>query len=147
MSLWEVMVSVLWFCVLLAWIAVLLSILGDLIRDRELSGWGKAGWTLFIIVLPWIGCLTYLVVRGQGMGERHWDAVARKDQALREYSPEAAPAPPPVSTADELAKLADLRQRDAISAEDYDWAKSMLLQPAGPSGAAGSLSRQPSTSA
>lgn len=146
MSLWEVMVSVLWFSVLLAWIAVLLLVLGDLIRDKALGGWGKAGWTLFVIVLPWIGCLTYLVVRGQGMAERHWEAVARREETAREYSA-VAPAPPAVSTADELAKLSDLRQRGAISAEDYDWAKHMLLQPAGPSRAEGSGVRQPSSSA
>lgn len=131
MDLWEVMVSIFWFFVLVAWISLLFSILGDLFRDHELSGWGKAGWTLLVIALPWIGCLTYLIARGQGMSERAWTEAQRRDDALRAHlrdtAPPAAPAQP--STADELAKLADLRQRDAISSEDYDWAKSMLLQP------------------
>jgi len=70
MSLWDVMVSIFWFFVLFAWIWLMISILGDIFRDHQLSGWGKAGWTLFLIVVPWLGALTYLIVRGGAMNKR-----------------------------------------------------------------------------
>ena len=70
MSLWDVLVSIFWFMMLFAWIWLLISIFGDLFRDHELSGWGKAFWTFFLIVLPWLGALVYLIARGRSMNER-----------------------------------------------------------------------------
>ena len=55
MSLWDVLLSIFWFMLLFAWIWLLISILTDIFRDHELSGWGKALWTLFLIVIPWLG--------------------------------------------------------------------------------------------
>ena len=57
MNLWDVLLSIFWFVILFAWIWLLISILGDIFRDHELSGWGKALWTLFLIVVPWLGSL------------------------------------------------------------------------------------------
>ena len=126
MSLWDVMVSIFWFFVLFAWIWLMISILSDIFRDQELSGWGKAGWTLFLIALPWLGALTYLIVRGRSMNERTRAQAERNEQAMRQYVQQVA-APSPVSTADELTKLADLRDRGALSVEDYERAKTQLL--------------------
>src|SRR6476620_7980945 len=70
MSLWDVLVSIFWFMILFAWIRLLITIFADLFRDHELSGWGKALWTVFLIVLPWIGVLVYLIARGRSMNER-----------------------------------------------------------------------------
>ena len=69
-------ISIFWFMILFAWIWLLISIFADLFRDHELSGWGKALWTLFIIVLPWLGALVYLIARGKSMNER---ALARAE--------------------------------------------------------------------
>ncbi|MHA6793629.1 SHOCT domain-containing protein [Pseudonocardia bannensis] len=124
MSLWDVLVSIFWFMLLFAWIWLLIAILSDLFRDHDLSGWGKALWTLFIIVFPWLGALVYLIARGRSMNERARAQAERNDQAFRSYIRESAGT---ASTADELSKLADLRDRGAISADDYELAKAKVL--------------------
>ena len=126
MSLWDVMVSMFWFFVLFAWIWLLITILGDIFRDHELSGWGKAGWTLFLIVLPWLGALVYLIARGKSMNERARAQAQRNEDRSRQYIQEFA-ATSAVSTADELTKLADLHERGAISDGDYEQAKTKVL--------------------
>ena len=125
MSLWDVLVSIFWFMMLFAWIWLLISIFGDLFRDHELSGWGKALWTLFLIVLPWLGALIYLIARGRSMNERALQQAQRNEQAFRQYVQQAATDKP--STADELAKLADLRDRGTISEQEFAQAKARLL--------------------
>ena len=125
MSLWDVLVSIFWFMLLFAWIWLLISIFGDLFRDHDLSGWAKAAWVLFLIVLPWLGALVYLIARGRSMNERAREQVARREQAFQEYVQHAAASSP--STADELAKLADLRDRGTISEQEFAQAKARLL--------------------
>lgn len=130
MPLWDILVSIFWFMVLFAWIWLLIMILSDIFRDHELSGWGKALWTLFLIVLPWLGALVYLIARGGSMQERAAAQAARSEEAFRQYVKETATGGKP-STADELAKLADLRDRGAISVEEYDRAKAVVLKDVG----------------
>ena len=125
MSLWDVLVSIFWFMMLFAWIWLLISIFGDLFRDHELSGWGKALWTLFLIVLPWLGALIYLIARGRSMNERARAQAQRNEQAFRQYVQQAAADSP--STADELSKLATLRDRGTISEQEFAQAKARLL--------------------
>jgi hypothetical protein len=129
-SLWDVLVSTFWFMLLFAWIWLFISIFGDLFRDHELSGWGKALWTFFLIVLPWLGVLVYLIARGRSMNERARAQAQRNEQEFRQYVQQAAASSP--STADELAKLADLRDRGGISEQEFAQAKARLLgsQPA-----------------
>jgi hypothetical protein len=124
-SLGDVLISMLWFMLLFAWIWLLIAIVGDIFRDHELSGWGKAGWTFFLIVIPWLGALVYLIARGQSMNERTMKQAAAQEEQLRTYVRSAAQAP---STADELAKLADLHQRGVITDDDYRQAKARVLQ-------------------
>ena len=69
-SLGNVLVSIFWFMLLFAWIWLLITVFADIFRDHELSGWGKALWALFIIVIPWLGALVYLIARGRSMNER-----------------------------------------------------------------------------
>ena len=123
--LWDILVSIFWFMLLFAWIWLLITIFGDLFRDHELSGWAKAGWVLFLVVLPWLGALVYLIARGRAMNERAREQAARNEQDFRRYVQQAAASSP--STADELAKLADLRDRGTISAEEFAQAKARLL--------------------
>lgn len=125
MSLWDILLSIFWFMLLLAWIWLLITILADIFRDHDLSGWAKALWTLFIIVLPWLGALVYLIARGKSMNERARDQVKRQDQAFQQYVQQAAGSP--TSVADEVAKLADLRDRGTISPEEFEHAKAKLL--------------------
>ncbi|NMH95762.1 SHOCT domain-containing protein [Pseudonocardia acidicola] len=125
MTLWNILVSIFWFMLLFAWIWLLIVILSDIFRDHQLSGWAKALWTLFIIIIPWLGALVYLIARGPSMNERALAQAKANDQAFRQYVQQAAGAG--TSTADELGKLADLRDRGSISQQDYEQAKAKVL--------------------
>jgi hypothetical protein len=126
MNFWDVVALIFWFTILFAWIALLIRIYADLFGDHELSGWGKALWTLFLIVAPWLGALVYLIVRGRSINERTLAQAQRFDQAHSQYVRETAAAST-TSTADELGKLADLRDRGTISDEEFQHAKSKIL--------------------
>ena len=123
-GLWEVFLSMFWFMLLFAWIWMLIAIFGDIFRDHELSGWGKALWSLFIVFLPWIGVLAYLIARGRSMTERSARVAAENDKHFRAYVREAAATPSP---SEELRKLAELRDTGVITAADYDQAKAKVL--------------------
>ena len=131
MSLWDILLSIFWFMLLFAWIWLLITIFGDLFRDHELSGWAKAGWVLFLVVLPWVGALVYLIARGRSMNERARGQAVRDQQDFRRYVRGVAGRSS--STADELAKLADLRDRGVISPEEFAQAKARLLGTPAPS--------------
>jgi Short C-terminal domain/Phospholipase_D-nuclease N-terminal len=123
-GLWEVLVSTFWFMLLFAWIWLLIAILSDIFRDPELSGGSKALWTLFLIFLPWLGALIYLISRGKSMNERNVRAAKERDEQMRAYVQDAAGT---TSTADELRKLSELRDSGAITPEDYEKAKAKAL--------------------
>ncbi|MER7008152.1 SHOCT domain-containing protein [Dactylosporangium sp. NPDC000555] len=126
----QIVVSTIWFMLVFAWIWLMVSILADLFRDSSMSGWGKAGWTIFLIVLPWIGALTYLIARGRSMNERAAERARQQEAQMRRYIREVVNepgAPRATSSADELAKLADLRQSGVLTDSEYDRAKSVLL--------------------
>lgn len=126
MPLWDVVVSIFWFMILFTWIWLLIAIFADIFRDHELSGWGKAFWTLFLVILPWLGALVYLIARGKSMNERARAQAQRNEQAFGQYVRETA-GTGTASTADELAKLADLRDRGTLSPEEFERAKAKVL--------------------
>ena len=130
MSFLEVIGSIFWFMLLVAWFWLMIVVITDLFRDQDLSGWAKALWCLFVIVLPWLGVLMYLIVRGRSMNERAVRASQENEKAFRSYVRDAAGSG--ASVADELGKLADLRDRGVITAADYDAAKAKLLAGPGP---------------
>lgn len=133
MSIWDVFASIFWFMILVAWFWLIISVVADLFRDHTVSGWAKALWCLFIILIPWLGVLVYMIARGGSMRERAEAQAARNDAAFQDYVRRAAGSGAGTpSTADELAKLADLRERGAISAEDFERAKNKELAQAGP---------------
>ena len=123
-GLWDVIVSMFWFMLLVAWIWLLISILGDIFRDRSLGGGAKALWTLLIVFLPWIGAIAYLIARGGSMNERADEAARQREEATRSYIQSVSSTSSP---ADELAKLAALRDSGTITAADYDLAKAKVL--------------------
>ena len=140
MSLWDIFATIFWFMIWFMWIWLLITIFADLFRDHELSGWGKALWTVFLIFFPWLGALVYLIARGRSMNERALARAQQNEQAFSQYVRQTAGAG--TSTADELAKLADLRDRGTISDEEFQHAKAKLLgkqpepvAPATPTGA------------
>src|SRR3954452_24436713 len=105
------------------WIWILITILSDLFRDHELSGWAKAAWVLFLVFIPFVTALIYLIARGGGMRERALKAQAEAKRHMDTYIHEQAH----VSPADELHKLNDLKEKGAISSEEFDKAKAKLL--------------------
>jgi len=112
------------FFLLFAWIWILVSIIGDLFRDHELSGVAKAVWVFFLVFLPFLGVFLYLIVRGDGMRDRtikhQVDTKREFDSYVREQAHAGSPA-------DELHKLAELKGKGALSAEEFDQAKARLL--------------------
>ncbi len=106
------------------WIWILIAIFVDIFRSQDLSGWGKALWFIFVLFIPLIGVLVYLIARGGKMHERAAREARRQDEAFRSYVQEAAG---PTSTADQLAKLADLRDRGVISAAEFEREKAKVL--------------------
>jgi hypothetical protein len=126
MSLWDVLLSIFWFMLLVAWFWLLIGIITDLFRDPELSGGAKALWCLLLIVLPWIGVVTYLIVRGNSMTGRSIAQAQKNEQGSQQYVRETAGSSQG-GIADELGKLADLRDAGRISAADYDQAKARVL--------------------
>jgi hypothetical protein len=123
-TFWQIFWSIFWFMLLFAWIWLLITIFADIFRDHTLGGWGKALWCLLIIVLPWLGALVYLIARGRSMQERAAAQAAKTEADFQTYVRQTAGSG---STADELAKLADLRDRGTITPEDYDQAKAKVL--------------------
>jgi Na+-driven multidrug efflux pump len=107
------------------WFWLLFVVLTDVFRSRDLSGWAKAAWTVFAIFLPLVGILTYLIVRGPSMHERSAQAAMQQEEAFRSYVQEASGTGP--STADQLSKLADLRQRGVISPDEFEQQKNKVL--------------------
>jgi hypothetical protein len=105
------------------WIWILITILSDLFRDHETSGWAKAAWVLFLVFIPFLTALIYLIARGSGMRERAIRAQAEAKQHMDAYIREQAHSSP----ADELHKLNELKEKGAISAEEFDRAKAKLL--------------------
>jgi hypothetical protein len=105
------------------WIWIYITIFSDLFRDHELSGWEKAAWILFIIVIPFLGALIYLIARHSGMRERTLKAQAEAKHHMDTYIQQQAYSSP----ADELHKLSDLKDKGAISTEEFEKAKAKLL--------------------
>jgi ABC-type multidrug transport system fused ATPase/permease subunit len=114
------------FFLWIIWIWILIWIFIDIFRSRDLSGWAKALWFLFVLFIPLIGVLVYLIARGSSMHERAVQDAQRQDKEFRQYVQQAA-ASAPASTADQLAKLADLRDRGVISAEEFEREKAKVL--------------------
>jgi ABC-type multidrug transport system fused ATPase/permease subunit len=119
----QVLLTVLEIFLLIAWFWILITVIGDLFRDHELSGWAKATWVFFLIVLPFLGTLIYLVARGEGMRERTVRQQAEMKKELDAYVRETAGSSP----ADELHKLSELKQRGDISEDEFQRAKSKIL--------------------
>ena len=112
------------FFLLFAWIWILITVIADLFRDHELSGVVKAVWVFFLVFLPFLGVLLYLIVRGNGMRDRTIKEQADAKRHFDEYVREQAGSG---SSADDLHKLAALKDKGDLSAEEFERAKAKLL--------------------
>jgi hypothetical protein len=120
-AFWTIFLIFLW----VLWFWVLITVFIDIFRSSDLSGWGKAGWFIFVLIIPVIGVLVYLIVRGGKMHQRQVQAAQAQDQEFRSYVQDAAGSQ--TSSADELAKLADLRDKGVITAQEFDSQKAKIL--------------------
>jgi putative oligomerization/nucleic acid binding protein/phospholipase D-like protein len=118
---WTIFLFFLW----VMWFWILISVFIDVFRSRDLSGGGKALWFLFVLLIPLIGVLVYLIVRGGSMHERAVQQAQQQDQAFRDYVQSAAQTP--ASSADQLEKLASLRDRGVITPQEFDREKAKVL--------------------
>ena len=119
-AFWTIFIIFLW----VIWIWILIWIFIDIFRSRDLSGWGKALWFLFVLLIPLIGVLVYLIVRGGSMQERSAREAQQQDQEFRSNVQEAASSGTP---AEQLAKLADLRDRGVITLAEFEREKAKIL--------------------
>jgi hypothetical protein len=129
--------TVMWVFLWVMWLVLLFRVITDLFRDHDLSGWSKAAWLVFLILVPFVGVLTYVIVRGRDMGRRErrhsqeqLDAV---DAYLRRTLADPDPDPDPdadvgsSTDVDRLAKLAELRRHGDISEAEFATAKEKIL--------------------
>jgi hypothetical protein len=119
----ELLLIVLEIFFFVIWIWILFTIITDLFRDHEMSGWGKAVWIFFLIFLPFITALIYLIARGSGMRDRTIKAEADAKKHFDQYVRETAHTSP----ADELHKLQELKEKGALTEDEFQQAKAKLL--------------------
>jgi membrane protein implicated in regulation of membrane protease activity len=119
-AFWTIVEIFLW----VIWFWILITVFIDIFRSHDLSGWGKALWFLFVLLIPLVGVLVYLIARGGKMHERMAQQAQQQDQQFRDYVQDAAGSG---STADQLTKLADLRDKGVITPEEFEREKAKVL--------------------
>ncbi len=119
-AFWTIFEIFLW----IIWFWILITVFIDIFRSPDLSGGAKALWFIFVLLIPLIGVLVYLIARGGKMHEHGVQAAQQQDEAARSYIREAAGSP---NSADELAKLADLRDRGVITPQEFEQQKAKIL--------------------
>jgi len=115
--------SMLWFFMFVIWIWVLIAIFGDIFRSHDMGGGMKAFWVIFVVILPWLGILIYLIARGGGMQERAMAQAQQNEAAFQKYVQQTAGG----SAADQIAKLADLKSQGVITDAEFEAQKAKLL--------------------
>ncbi|ROU01091.1 SHOCT domain-containing protein [Histidinibacterium lentulum] len=115
--------SIFWLFLMVAWIWVVISVLADVFRSRDISGVPKALWVLFIILIPWLGVLAYIILRGDRMQENQMAVAKEAHDAQREYVRGLVGASP----ATELEKLAALKQAGTITEDEFQTLKRRVL--------------------
>jgi hypothetical protein len=116
--------TMLWFFLWIAWLILLFRVFGDIFRSHDMGGWAKALWSIFVILVPFLGVFVYVIARGHGMTQRDVEQIQAHDQAFQAYVRDAAGTS---GMADELTKLADLKERGAITDAEFAAQKSKLL--------------------
>jgi uncharacterized membrane protein YcjF (UPF0283 family) len=116
--LWTLIIFFAW----VAWIWIAITVFVDIFRRRDISGWGKAAWVVFVIVLPFLGVLVYLIAQHDGMRERSAKQVESQQAAFDQYVREAAGG-----SAAEIAKAKELLDSGAISQAEFEAIKAKAL--------------------
>ncbi|HEY1278888.1 MAG TPA: SHOCT domain-containing protein [Acidimicrobiales bacterium] len=121
----QVFWSFLWFFLFFIWIWLLIIVFSDIFRSHDLSGWAKALWVIFVIILPYLGVFVYLIARGHKMQEHAAQAAQAQDAAMRQYV--QGVVQDGTSPADELTKLADLKAKGVIDDAEFERLKAQAL--------------------
>ena len=122
---WEVLLWSFWFFIWIAALTFWFRCLFDMFSDSSLSGWAKAGWAIFMIFIPWVGALVYLIARGRSMTERQMAKSAELQAAQADYIQRVAGAPS--SAADQIASAKALLDSGAIDQSEYQTLKTKAL--------------------
>jgi hypothetical protein len=118
--------TTLWLFLWIAWIMVLFRVIFDIFRSHDMGGWAKALWAIFVVVMPFLGVFVYLIARGHSMAERDAANAREQDAAFRSYVQSAA-ATSGGGAAEELTKLAELKDRGVITDAEFESQKAKLL--------------------
>jgi hypothetical protein len=121
----QVFWSMVWFFLFFIWIWLLIMIFSDIFRSRDLSGWGKALWSIFVIFLPYLGVFVYLIARGGKMQQHAMEQAQQQDAAMRSYVQSVTGDG--AGTADQLAQLAKLRDQGVLTEAEFQQAKAKAI--------------------
>jgi len=116
---WTMMIFFLW----IAWIILLFKVIIDIFQS-DMKGVAKAGWAIFVIIIPWLGVLIYLIANGDHMAQRNADAMKQNDEAMKAYIRDAAGG---AGVADELAKLSELHSKGVLTDQEFAAQKAKLI--------------------
>ncbi|WP_194409884.1 SHOCT domain-containing protein [Microbacterium cremeum] len=125
MGFWDFLLWIFWVFVFVAYLMVVFSIIADIFRDHELNGWLKAIWILFLIFVPFLTALIYLIARGSGMQKRSLAQAQAIQSAQAEYIRQTAGSAP--SAADDIAKAKSLLDAGTITQAEFDALKAKAL--------------------
>ena len=124
MNIWDLIGWFFWSFVFISYLMVVFTIIGDIFRDSSLNGWWKAVWIIFLVFLPFLTALVYLIARGQGMAARRAEQIGALQEAQTAYIRQAAGS---ASPADDIAKAKGLLDSGAITPSEYESLKAKAL--------------------
>jgi hypothetical protein len=119
----DIIWSIVWLFLMVAWFWVMISVVTDIFRSRDLNGVSKALWVAFVILIPWLGVLAYVLIRGDKMQEHNVESIIKMQDAQRDYIRSVAQ----VSAADELEKLGALKEKGVITDAEFETQKAKIL--------------------
>jgi hypothetical protein len=123
-SFWDFFWLLIWSYIFVAYLMLLFHIFADVFRDRDLGGFAKALWVIFLIVAPFLSVLIYLIARGRGMAERQAGAVRQAQAETEQYIQSVASAP---NSADQIASAKALLDDGTITQDEYQQLKAKAL--------------------
>ena len=124
-NFWDILLWTLWIWLVFAFFMVLFRVFGDLFSDKSVSGWGKFGWSVFIIFLPFLGLLVYIIARGEGMTQRQLAKMGEMQAAQAAYIRETAGTG--TSATDQIASAKSLLDSGAITQDEFAALKAKAL--------------------
>jgi len=122
----DIFLTTLYFFLFIIWLWLLFMVFIDVFRSHDIGGWAKALWVIFIIVMPYLGVLVYLIARGGKMHERAAQQAALQQKAFDQYVKQTA-GTPGETTADQLHKLADLKSQGVLTDAEFETQKAKIL--------------------